>query len=142
MEISFPLEISGAASEGSRTCRKKRRESEIQQQAGSRDEETLQLKETYSSLHQEVDIKDKKLKKLFSKLQAVKAEIQDIQEGHIKERQESVHTQNELTRDLKLRNVIIENFMPLEEQNKILHRAFCDEEDESLKMKAISRTNE
>ncbi|XP_015260569.1 PREDICTED: kinesin-like protein KIF3B [Cyprinodon variegatus] len=120
----------------------KRREREMQQQMESRDEETLELKETYSSLQQEVDIKTKKLKKLFSKLQAVKAEIQDIQEGHIKERQEHEQTQNELTRELKLKHLIIENFIPLEEKNKILHRAFYDEEDESWKMKAISRTDE
>lgn len=106
----------------------------------SRDEETLELKETYSSLQQEVDIKTKKLKKvkrkwfpvcqagnkinlcvqmrgalammdfgsccvlqLFSKLQAVKAEIHDLQEEHIKGRQEMEQTQNELTRELKLK---------------------------------------
>lgn len=31
----------------------------------SRDEETLELKETYSSLQQEVDVKTKKLKKVL-----------------------------------------------------------------------------
>lgn len=36
----------------------------MQQQVDSRDEETLELKETYSSLQQEVDIKTKKLKKV------------------------------------------------------------------------------
>lgn len=36
----------------------------MQQQMENRDEETLELKETYSSLHQEVDIKTKKLKKV------------------------------------------------------------------------------
>lgn len=36
----------------------------MQQQVESRDEETLELKETYSSLQQEVDIKTKKLKKV------------------------------------------------------------------------------
>lgn len=92
----------------------------------SRDEETLELKETYSSLQQEVDVKTKKLKKvvllaasalrrpsssklllfllkLFAKLQAVKAELQDIQEAHSKERQDLEQNQNELTRDLKLK---------------------------------------
>ncbi|XP_014822994.1 PREDICTED: kinesin-like protein KIF3B [Poecilia mexicana] len=117
----------------------KRREREMQQQMESRDEETLELKETYSSLQQEVDIKTKKLKKLFSKLQAVKAEIQDIQEEHIKERQEHEQTQNELTRELKLKHLIIENFIPLEEKNKILNRAFFDDEEECWKMKAITR---
>uniref|UniRef100_A0A8C7DQB5 Kinesin-like protein n=1 Tax=Oncorhynchus kisutch TaxID=8019 RepID=A0A8C7DQB5_ONCKI len=80
----------------------KRREREMKQQVENRDEETLELKETYSSLQQEVDIKTKKLKKLFAKLQAVKTEIHDVQELHSKERQELEQTQNELTRELKL----------------------------------------
>ncbi|XP_077569060.1 kinesin-like protein KIF3B [Stigmatopora nigra] len=116
----------------------KRKEREMQQQMDCRDEETLELKETYSSLQQEVDIKTKKLKKLFAKLQAVKGEINDIQEAHINERQELEQTQNELTRDLKLKHLIIENFIPLEEKNKIVNRAFFDEEDEYWKMRPIT----
>ncbi|XP_061908773.1 kinesin-like protein KIF3B [Entelurus aequoreus] len=116
----------------------KRRVREMQQQMECRDEETLELKETYSSLQQEVDIKTKKLKKLFAKLQAVKAEIHDIQEAHINERQELEQTQNELTRDLKLKHLIIENFIPCEDKNKIVNRAFFDEEDEYWKMRPIT----
>lgn len=117
----------------------KRREREMQQQMESRDEETLELKETYSSLQQEVDIKTKKLKKLFAKLQAVKAEIHDVQEMHIKERQELEQTQNELTRELKLKHLIIENFIPMEEKNKIMNRTFLDEEDDHWKLRPITR---
>ena len=43
------------------------------------------------------------LSQLFAKLQAVKSEIQDIQDSHIKERQDLEQTQNELTRELKLK---------------------------------------
>ncbi|CAH2303053.1 kinesin KIF3B [Pelobates cultripes] len=117
----------------------KRREREMQQEMENRDEETLELKETYSSKQQEVDIKTKKLKKLFSKLQAVKAEIHDIQEEHIKERQELEQTQNELTRELKLKHLIIENFLPLEEKNKMLNRGYFDEEEDQWKFHPITR---
>ncbi|XP_072553013.1 kinesin-like protein KIF3B [Salminus brasiliensis] len=120
----------------------KRREREMQQEMDCHDEETLELKETYSSLQQEVDIKTKKLKKLFAKLQAVKAEIHDVQEDHIKERQELEQTQNELTRELKLKHLIIENFIPLEEKNKIVMRAIFDEEDDTWKMKPITRVQD
>uniref|UniRef100_A0A672RJP8 Kinesin-like protein n=1 Tax=Sinocyclocheilus grahami TaxID=75366 RepID=A0A672RJP8_SINGR len=117
----------------------KRREREMQQVMECRDEETLELKETYSSLQQEVDIKTKKLKKLFSKLQSVKAEIQDAQDEHVKYRQELEQTQNELTRELKLKHLIIENFIPLEEKNKIVTRTTFDEEDDLWKMTPITR---
>ncbi|CAN2389888.1 Belongs to the TRAFAC class myosin-kinesin ATPase superfamily. Kinesin family [Pristimantis euphronides] len=117
----------------------KRREREMQQEMDSRDEETLELKETYSSLQQEVDIKTKKLKKLFSKLQAVKAEINDLQEEHVKERQELEQTQNELTRELKLKHLIIENFIPMEEKNKMMNRCYFEEEEDQWKLHPISR---
>jgi len=42
---------------------------------------------------------------LFGKLQGTKQEIQDLQEEHSKERQELEQTQEELTRDLKLKYV-------------------------------------
>jgi kinesin family protein 3/17 len=42
---------------------------------------------------------------LFGKLQGTKQEIQDLQEEHSKERQELEQTQEELTRDLKLKYI-------------------------------------
>lgn len=116
----------------------KRREREMQQQMDSRDEETLELRETYSSLQQEVEDKTKKLKKLFAKLQSVKEEIQDTHEAHISERQELDQVLNELTRDLKLKHLLIDNFVPPEEKAKIMNRAFCDEDD-SWKLRPITR---
>lgn len=43
---------------------------------------------------------------------------------------------------VSFRHLIIENFIPLEEKNKIVNRAYFDEEDEYWKMKPITRIEE
>lgn len=45
-------------------CRQTRCEREMQQQMLLQDEETVELRETFSSLQQEVELKTKKLKKV------------------------------------------------------------------------------
>ncbi|KAL3841790.1 hypothetical protein ACJMK2_019899 [Sinanodonta woodiana] len=119
----------------------KRREREMQQKLEQKEESAVEMQETYVSLQQEVDIKTKKLKKLFSKLQATKQEIQDIQEEHVKERQELEQTQMELTRELKLKMLIIENFIPPEEKQKIQNRAYFDEEEDTYKLRLLANKN-
>ncbi|XP_046380211.1 kinesin-II 95 kDa subunit-like [Haliotis rufescens] len=120
---------------------RKKVEREIQQKLEEKEESAEEIKGTYASLQQEVDVKTKKLKKLFGKLQQTKQEIQDMQEEHVKERQELEQTQMELTRELKLKLLIIENFIPHEEKNKVLNRAYFDEDDDSWHLKPITNKN-
>ncbi|XP_032817298.2 kinesin-like protein KIF3B [Petromyzon marinus] len=115
------------------------REREMQQQVERRDEETLELRDTFTSLRQEVELKTKKLKKLFAKLQSVKAETQDVQDEHVKERQELEQTQNELTRELKLKYLTMENFIPPEVRSRLMERAYFDEEEEQWRLQPIVR---
>ncbi|XP_023682376.1 kinesin-like protein KIF3C [Paramormyrops kingsleyae] len=112
-------------------------EREMQQQMLLQDEETVELRETFSSLQQEVELKTKKLKKLFAKLQAVKAEIMDVNDEHVKARQELEQTQNELTRELKFKYLIIENFIPPEEKNKIMNRLVFDNEEDQWRFQPL-----
>ncbi|XP_022236028.1 kinesin-II 95 kDa subunit-like, partial [Limulus polyphemus] len=119
----------------------KKREREMLQKLEVQEETALEIRETYSSLQQEVEVKTKKLKKLFAKLQAVKGEIQDLQEEHSHERRELEETQNELTKELKLKYLIIENFIPPEEKNKILSRVTFDEDDEQWKLIPLAQVN-
>ncbi|XP_049914744.1 kinesin-like protein KIF3C [Epinephelus moara] len=114
-----------------------RREREIQQQMLVRDEETVELRETFTSLQQEVEAKTKKLKKLYAKLQCIKAEIQDVNDEHVRSRQELEQTQNELTRELKFKYLIIENFIPPEEKNKIMNRLTFDPEEDQWKFQPL-----
>lgn len=118
----------------------KRIEREMQQTLETKDEGTLELRDTYSSLQQEVEIKTKKLKKLFAKLQAVKSDIQDLQEEHVRERQELEQTQDELMRELKLKVLIIDNFIPPEEKTKIIQRAEFDEEGDQWMLRPLAKT--
>ncbi|CAM4528769.1 unnamed protein product [Lepidochelys olivacea] len=115
----------------------KRREREMQQEMLLRDEETMELRETFTSLQQEVEIKTKKLKKLYAKLQAVKAEIQDQHDEYIRVRQDLEEAQNEQTRELKLKYLIIENFIPPEEKNKIMNRLYYDSEEDQWKFQPL-----
>ncbi|XP_040921093.1 kinesin-like protein KIF3C isoform X2 [Toxotes jaculatrix] len=117
-----------------------RREREMQQQMLVRDEETLELRETFTSLQQEVEAKTKKLKKLYTKLQCIKTEIQDVNDEHVRARQELEQTQNELTRELKFKYLIIENFIPPEEKNKIMNRLTFDPEEDQWKSQPLVPT--
>ncbi|MED6257061.1 hypothetical protein ATANTOWER_008720 [Ataeniobius toweri] len=107
-----------------------RREREMQQQMMLQDEETLEIKETFSSLQQEVEHKTKKLKRLYAKLQLLRGEMKDIFDEHVTTRQELEETQEELTRELKYKYLLIENFIPPEEKNKIMNRLQFDSEED------------
>lgn len=99
--------------------------------------ETLELRETFTSLQQEVEAKTKKLKKLYAKLQCIKTEIKDVNDEHVRSRQELEQTQNELTRELKFKYLIIENFIPPEEKNKIMNRLTFDPEEDQWKFQPL-----
>ncbi|CAL1529612.1 unnamed protein product [Lymnaea stagnalis] len=118
-----------------------RKEREMQQKLEEKEETAVEFRETYQSLQHEVDVKTKKLKKLFNKLQATRQDIQDLQEEYTKERQELEQTQMELTRELKLKMLIIENFIPTEDKVKIQNRAQYDEDDDIWKLKPLANKN-
>ncbi|KAI0207462.1 Kinesin-like protein KIF3B [Lamellibrachia satsuma] len=119
----------------------KRTEREMEQKLEEQEATGLNLHETYTSLQTEVDIKTKKLKKLFAKLQLAQQEIQDLNAEHVRERQELEQTQNELMRELKLKLLIIDNFIPPEEKNKIMNRAQFDEDEDSWKLMPLTKNN-
>ncbi|KGL78762.1 Kinesin-like KIF3C, partial [Tinamus guttatus] len=76
-------------------------------------------------------------RELYAKLQAVKAEIQDQHDEYIRVRQDLEEAQNEQTRELKLKYLIIENFIPPEEKNKIMNRLYFDCEEDQWKFQPL-----
>ncbi|KAJ3075083.1 Kinesin-like protein kif3b [Podochytrium sp. JEL0797] len=120
---------------------KKRAERELQQRVENRQELQLQMEENYASLQEEVDIKSKKLKKLWAKVQAAKAEISDLQDEFRSEREDLLDTIRELSRELSLKVSVIDNFIPTEEGRKIEGRATYDEETNDWKLNKLTNIN-
>ena len=55
-------------------------EAQLERELAEKEEMNMQLEEHFSSLQEEVEVKTKKLKKLWSKYQAAVSETQDLQE--------------------------------------------------------------
>ena len=109
---------------------RRRDERNAAQQLEASEEQGEELEKTYSSLQQEAETKTRKLRKLFSKLQSVKQEIVDVTEEYNRDRRDLEETQQQLLKELKLKVLLIENFIPPNERKKLLARvAYDDEED-------------
>merc|ERR1712226_1147225 len=105
------------------------KEREMARRLAEKEETTLGMQETYKSLKEEVDVKTKRLKKLQNKLETVLNETEDIKAENWRELQELQVTVEELNRDLKMKALVIENFIPLEEKDKLMRRLLCNEDE-------------
>lgn len=104
------------------------KEREMQRKLQQEEEQRLEAQVNFSDKQSELDAKSKKLKKAYSKLQAAKTEIEDLQEEFANSREELFNTTTELQRELKLREMIIEHFIPPEEVEKVRKRVDFDQE--------------
>ena len=109
-------------------------EIEVARKLEEQEEKGVELEKNYSSLQQEVEIKTRKLRKLFSKLQTYKQDIVDVTEEYNRDRRDLEATQEELLKELKLKYLIIENFIPIEEKERVLGRSYFDEEEDLWKL--------
>ncbi|XP_065077851.1 kinesin-like protein Klp68D [Ochlerotatus camptorhynchus] len=109
---------------------RKKREIEMQQQLELHEESTMEIRETFTSLQQEVELKTRKLKKCYAKCMALKQELQDTKDEHNRDRRELEMTQNELIKELKRLLLIIDNFVPAEVKSRLYTQAKYDDEAE------------
>jgi kinesin family member 3B len=110
---------------------RRRQEQELARELAEREEATMMVEEQFASLQEEVDVKTKKLRKLWNKFQSAKTEIQDLQEEFGREREDMLDTIRDLTRQLKLKDMILDNFVPPDEVEQLHRRATWNEEDEN-----------
>ena len=94
------------------------------------EEETQLEKEQaiYSSMEEELEAKTTKLERLWDDLQRANKELNEINEDFDRERNDMYDTIYELTNQLKLKNLIIEYMVPLDEYRKYEKIAEWNEE--------------
>lgn len=117
----------------------KRKQLEMEKLLDEQQKNLDDMERMFPNLQQEVDFKTKKLKKDFAKYQSLKQEIKDLTESNIKERQELEQAQTDLLRDIKLRQLIIENFIPKDESEKLTNRLYFDPDEDKWKLKVITK---
>lgn len=84
----------------------------------------------YKDLQEEVMVKTRKLEKLFGRFQAAQREVEDIQIEFEAERQDMLETIRGMERELKKRDLIISNFIPVLDLKKVEERCvWSDTED-------------
>nr|CAD7406430.1 unnamed protein product [Timema cristinae] len=110
---------------------RKKREVEMRQKLEIQEANSMEFRETFTNLKQEAEVKTRKLKKLFSKLQATKLEMNDLTEEFNRDRRELELTQNDILRELKKKYMIIENFIPSDEKIKLMSRFRYDDETDA-----------
>ncbi|XP_004530270.1 kinesin-like protein Klp68D [Ceratitis capitata] len=121
---------------------RKKREIEIQQQLELQEETTLEIRETVTSLEQEVELKKRKLSKCYAKYLALQQELNDCKYDHNQDLRELEMAQNELVKELKRQLLIIDNFVPVEVKQRLYTQAKYDEEQEEWKFSSTPLTGD
>lgn len=106
---------------------RKKREIEMQQQIELEDETCMELKQVFANLQQQVEFKRDKLKRLYSRVQSIRQELRDNHDEYLKERQELVETNDELSMQLRKSLMVLENFVPPDERSRLIGLIQFDE---------------
>lgn len=109
---------------------RKRKEWELQKEIEAREEAQLRIEGSYASLQEEASAKTKNLKKLWNILMRNKAEIKDIQEEWAREKETLLDTIRELSLELKSKVLVINAYIPPEQQGVIEEHAQYDDMSE------------
>lgn len=104
------------------------RRKRLEDEKKEKDDELSKINKKFGTLQEELDYITKKLHKVWSKYQGVQNEIQQQQEDFLRDRQELYDNIFEYDLQLKLKSLIIDNFIPEDEVKKITDMAKWNEE--------------
>jgi len=119
----------------------KERQQTLLHELQSKQEAQLQLEENYVSMQDEVEVKSKKLKMLWEKLQVAKAEMSDIQDEFRLEKEQLLEDVRDLSRELSWLNTVIENFIPRNEVSAMESRLSFNEKEKCWKIRRPEKSS-
>ena len=108
--------------------RKAKEAERLQSMMEEKQEETVLEAQKFANLQEEVDVKTQKLKRLWSKFQAARTEITDLQEEHASDREALVAEIRRQNRELKLCRLIVNYFIPADDLDYVQSACSFDSE--------------
>ena len=100
-----------------------------------------QKDEEESAIAKDVALVSKKLKRAIKQYQTVRAELQEVNEELQHEREDLHDSIRQLSHQMKLKNTIIDAFIPSDDVQKIMRRANWDEASETWILEQLPASN-
>lgn len=119
---------------------RKKKEELLRKQLQEKEQERLDIEEKYSSLQEEVAGKTKKLKKVWTMYMQAKSEMADMQQEHQREMEGLLENVRQLSRELKLQMLVIDNFIPPEYQEMIEQHVHWNEDIGEWQLRCVAYT--
>ncbi|XP_038555803.1 kinesin-like protein KIF3A isoform X4 [Micropterus salmoides] len=119
---------------------RRRRAEQLRKELEEKEQERLDIEEKYTSLQEEAQGKTKKLKKVWTMLMAAKSEMADLQQEHHREIEGLLENIRQLSRELRLQMLIIDNFIPQEYQEMIENYVQWNEDIGEWQLKCVAYT--
>lgn len=106
---------------------RKREEDRLKEELQSQEQDKFTLEEKYVSAEEQVQKMTAKLEKLWRRHKDAQGEIEELQKECQDEREDMLETIRELTKEVKLVSLTIDQFIPQDMYQKIADRAHWDE---------------
>ena len=94
-------------------------EEELQKKLQEKEKNRMKIMRKFNSLQEELEFTNQKLESLWKEYQESAAECNNVKDDFDRERNDMYDTIYELSNQLKLKNLIIENFIPHDEYKKM-----------------------
>lgn len=112
----------------------------LRQELEEKEQERLDIEEKYSSMQEAAAGKTKNLKKVWTMYMQTKAEIADLQQEHQREMEGLLENVRQLSRELRLQILIIDQFIPPEFQEMIEQYVHWNEDIGEWQLKCVAYT--